>query len=62
MVFCIECYKFDKGLNGKETFDLFKNYGLLEYLQDGYDMLHTQGKEWLINDIDDYLKIRGYEK
>ena len=56
IIFCMEIYKSKKKITGKESFDLFEKYGLFEYLTDGYDMLHTQGSEWLINDIDEYLK------
>ncbi len=57
IVFCIEVYKCENGLTGKEVYNLFEKYGVLEYLHDGYDMLHTQGDGWLINE---FLKIRGY--
>ena len=60
VVFCIEIYKSKKNMNGKEVYDLFNKYGVFKYLTDGYDMLHTQGDAWLVNDIDEYLKIRGY--
>lgn len=60
IVFCLENYKSDNGLTGEEVYDLFEKYGVLNYLQEGYDVLHTQGKEWLMNDINEFLKIRGY--
>ena len=60
IVFCIENYKVYKNINGKEVYDLFEKYGVLQYLEDGYDVLHTQGDKWLMNDIDELLKNRGY--
>ena len=48
IVFCIKMYV------------LFEKYGVLKYLHDGYDMLHTQGDRWLMKDINEFLKIRGY--
>ena len=60
VVFCIEVYKEEHNLSGKEVYDLFEKYGVLKYLCDGYDMLHTQGDEWLMNDINEFLKVRGY--
>ena len=53
-------YKVKNDLSGKDTYDIFEKYGVIEYLQDGYEMLHTQGDGWIINDIEDFLKIRGY--
>ena len=61
VVFCMEIYKAEKNISGKEVYELFEKYGVLKYLQDGYDMLHTQGDSWLINDIDKFLEIRGYK-
>lgn len=61
VVFCMEIYKAEKNISGKEVYELFEKYGVLKYLQDGYDMLHTQGNSWLINDIDKFLEVRGYK-
>lgn len=60
IVFCIEVYKSKNDLTGKEVYDIFDKYGVLKYLHDGYDVLHTQGDAWLMNDINEFLKIRGY--
>lgn len=62
IVFCIENYKEKERLISKEIFKLFEDYKVLDYLKEGYDILHTQGKEWLMNDIDEFLKVRGYPK
>lgn len=60
VIFCIEVFKEENKLTGKEVYELFEKYGVLKYLHDGYDMLHTQGDRWLMNDINEFLKIRGY--
>ena len=60
VVFCLESYKVEKNLDGETVCEIFEKYGVFDYLKDGYDMLHTQGEEWLMNDIDEFLKIRGY--
>ncbi len=60
IIFCIELYKFKENLTGQETYELFEKYKIIDYLHDGYDMLHTQGEGWLMDDIDEYLRIRGY--
>lgn len=62
VIFCLEIYKVKNNMSGKEVFELFEKYGVLDYLQQGYDVLHTQGDKWIINDIEDFLKIRGYSK
>ena len=59
VIFCLECYKAEFNLNGKKIYEIFEKHGVFDYLRDGYDMLHTQGKEWLMNDITQYFKNRG---
>ena len=60
VIFCIEIFKEESKLTGKEVYELFEKYGLLKYLREGYDVLHTQGDAWIINDIKEFLKVRGY--
>ena len=59
IIFCIENYKQKVKLTGKEVYELFEKYELFDYLYNGYDVLHTQGDEWLMKDIDEYLKNKG---
>ena len=61
IVFCVEYYKERVSLSDKEVYDLFDKYGVIDYLENGYDVLHTQGKDWLMNDIDLFLKNNGYD-
>lgn len=61
IIFCLEMYKAKNGITGKNAYDIFDKYGVLKYLEDGYEMLHTQGDRWLMNDIEEFLKIRGYK-
>ena len=57
--FCIEQYKMHCGKKGSEVMTLFDKHHVTEYLYDNYDVLHTQGIEWLVADIDDYIKEGG---
>ncbi len=56
--FCIEHYKRAKGMSGEVTLKLFSQYGVLEYLKDCYDVLHTQGYQWLVTEIDNFINRR----
>ena len=56
--FCIEEYGAAKGMRGEQALDLFSKYGLVDYLSEYYDVLHTQGRQWLIEEIDEYIEIR----
>ena len=58
-VFCLESYKAHKSLTGKQTAELFRRYGVFDYLNEFYDVLHTTGYQYINNDIDIYLKSRN---
>ena len=58
VAFCIEEYGAAKGMSGEQVLDLFSKYGLVDYLSEFYDVLHTQGRHWLIEEIDEYIEIR----
>lgn len=58
VAFCIEEYGVAKGMTGEHVLDLFSKYGLVDYLSKFYDVLHTQGRQWLIEEIDEFIEIR----
>lgn len=60
--FCIEQYKTAKGISGEDAMRLLSRYGVLEYLNEFYDVLHTQGRQWLLADIDDFINNRKKEE
>lgn len=58
VAFCIEQYKTAKEMDGSKVAELFFNNGVCEYLTSHFDVLHTQSRQWIIEEIDDYLKDR----
>ena len=56
--FCVEQYKTAKGMSGKEAMEVLNQYGVLEYLEECYEPLHTQGKQWLLEEIDEFINLR----
>ena len=56
--FCIEQYMNDKGLNREQTMTLFSEYDILDYLAAHFEILHTQNRQWIIEDIDEYIRNR----
>ena len=60
--FCIEQYKMAKGISGSESAEILARYGVLDYLGDHYEVLHTQSWQWLLEDIDEFIKLRKEEK
>lgn len=58
IVYCIEEYKQARGMNGKEVIELFNRYGVIGYIRDCYEALHTTGKQYIVNDINTYINTR----
>ena len=52
VTFCIEEYGVAKGMVGEQVLDLFAHYGVTDYLSKYFEPLHTQGRQWLIDEID----------
>ena len=59
--FCIEQYKNEKGLSGEDAMRELSRYGVLDYLEEFYEPLHTQSRQWILEDIDNFIKIRKAE-
>lgn len=58
VAFCIEEYKAAKKMTGKQVIDLFDRYGVTGYLSQCFEPLHTQGRQWLMDEIDEFIRIR----
>lgn len=60
-IFCIENLAIKLAITGQEVYDLLtKRSDILdEYIIPNYDILHTQSKEYIENDIIDYMKEYG---
>lgn len=59
--FCIEQYKELKRLNGTEVAKIFSQYGVLEYLEQHFEPLHSQSSQWILEDIDEFINLRKKE-
>jgi hypothetical protein len=55
IIFCLEHYKFSRQISAMQALADFKENGVFNYLTNGYDVLHTQGKNYLMNDIQDFI-------
>ncbi len=58
VAFCIEEYKSLKGMTGEAVLDLFSQYGVDSYLIECFEPLHTQSRQWLMAEIDEYINLR----
>ena len=55
--FCIEAYKMRHHLSGVDVLQLFDKTGATQYLIDGYEVLHTQGEDWIVADIEEFIRL-----
>jgi len=57
--FCMENYKEHKDCTAEEILVLFNKYGVIDYLEEVFDTLHTQGKDYIMSEIDEYINNRA---
>lgn len=59
-VFCIENVADKLGMTGKQVFNLLNDSGLLEqYIIPSYEALHTQSKQYIVDDVISVIKEKG---
>lgn len=58
LTFCVERYAQKHRMTALQAYALFRQYKVDQYLIDGFDMLHTQGEETILHDIDVFITNR----
>lgn len=58
LVFCIEQYRLRENLASAEVLAIFIKLGIDKFLLENFEMLHTQGAEYILHEIDIYIKKR----
>ena len=58
MIYCTEQYKSAKKLTGKQVSQLFTQYNVWDYIYSCYEALHTTGANYIVEDIDLYIRAR----
>jgi len=56
--YCLESYAIRKQISGMRAWVIFKESGADEYVIDNYDLLHTQGVEYILDDIQRFINKR----
>lgn len=54
-LFCLENYKIANNKKGNEALADFKRYDVFGFLKSGYEVLHTQSKNYIISEINTYI-------
>ena len=57
-LFCLESYRSAKGISGLKALSEFKHTGVFDFLATGFEVLHTQSKNYLITEISEYINHR----
>ncbi len=58
ILFCFESFRAYKQLKGSDALAVFKKHNVFDYLNSGFEVLHTQGQNFLMNDINEYIQQR----
>ncbi len=56
--FCLEKYKLFAHLSAEETLFVFQKYQVFDYLSNAFEMLHTQGELYIMEEIDGFIKMQ----
>lgn len=56
--YCLEHYAAFKHISGLRAWVLFKESGVNEYIINNYDLLHTQGMDYILDDIGRFINKR----
>lgn len=59
LIYCMERYRYFKGLSGAEVARLFEKHQVYAYVTRHFMALHTQGDRCIVQDIDDYIGSKG---
>lgn len=55
LTFCMERYANKNKMTSLQAYALFRLYDVDKYLINGFDMLHTQGEDAILHDIEIYI-------
>ena len=58
LIYCVETYKNAKHLTGRQVAELFTRYRVWDYVYSCFEALHTTGANYIVEDIDLYIKAR----
>ena len=53
---CIELYKDEKGISGKEAFNYLRKTGAVGFIVDCWEGLHTTSPSYIIDCIDEFVR------
>jgi hypothetical protein len=58
VIFCLEEYRKELNINGEEAIEVFENYNVFKFLEEYYEVLHTQSMKYIIDEIKEFIRQR----
>lgn len=58
IIFCIEIYKAEHNIEGEQAYNIFEEHEIFDYLETVYEGLHTQGRSYILDEIEETIKAR----
>ena len=59
-VYCTELFRTRHALSGDQVMNLFRVYGVLDYLDECYCALHVMGLDCILDDLESLIDEGGY--
>jgi len=56
IIFCMEAYRQTHQLSGAVVFELFQKFEIFLFLEQAYDVLHTQSMSYIVAEIHELIK------
>ena len=56
LIYCMERYRYYKGISGMEVSKIFDRYDVYQYIVKYFESLHTMGDHMIVEDIDSYIE------
>jgi phosphoserine phosphatase len=57
LIYCMERYRYFKGLSGAEVAEIFERHGIYDYILRYFEALHTMGDPVIVQDIDAQIQM-----
>ena len=54
----VHAYMRKRNLKPADFVDLDRKYGILRFIEDGYELFHLTGTQGVIEEVDDYVRIQ----
>lgn len=55
VIYCLEIFKREKNLTGKDVVELFSKADVFNYILSCYEALHTTGDLYIVKDLEGFI-------